>query len=292
VHPVTSKLVKKAYIAVLAGSSLVDIATMFNDAGAYGLNGKPWTASTVSLFLRKPRNAGLREHRGEIVGTGTWPPLVDEKTWKAAQGILNAPGRAPGRRTVRRHLLTGVLHCGKPGCGGYLSGYKNAKQKVFAYRCKECFGVAVRAEHVVPYVYGLISTRLAKPDAVDLLKAEIHDAAEAEALRTETNTLLARLNEIADERADGLLDGQQAKRATARVKEKLAVLERRQQDQERLRVFEGLPLGKPEVADAIERLTPDRFRAIVDVLCTITVLPVGKGSRIFNPARIHPEPKQ
>ena len=46
--------------------------------------------------------------------------------------------------------------------------------------------------------------RLAKPDATDLLRAELHDAAEAEALRSKRH-LLARLNNIADERADGLL---------------------------------------------------------------------------------------
>jgi hypothetical protein len=37
---------------------------------------------------------------------------------------------------------------------------------------------------------------------------------------------------------------------------------------------------------------PDRFRAVVDVLCTVTVLPVGKGSHVFNPDRVHTEPKQ
>ena len=121
--PHTAPLVKQAYAAILAGSSLKDIARIFNDAGAHGLNGKPWTPSTVSLFLRAPRNAGLRSHNREIVGKGTWPALVDESTWRAAQSKLNAPGRAAaGRKSVRRHRLTGVLQCGKPGCGGYMFG--------------------------------------------------------------------------------------------------------------------------------------------------------------------------
>src|SRR5439155_18073394 len=112
----------------------------------------PWSASTVSLFLRAPRNASLRAHNGEIVGKGTWPALVDESTWKAAQSVLNAPGRAPGRKSVRRHPLTGVLRCGKQGCGGYLSGMWTT-QKTITYCCKSCHGVSVRAEHVVPLVY-------------------------------------------------------------------------------------------------------------------------------------------
>ncbi|WP_246216783.1 recombinase family protein [Mycobacterium botniense] len=50
-----------------------DIGRVLNDAGAFGLNGKPWSAKTVSLFLRSPRNAGLRSHTrldkyGKVIG--------------------------------------------------------------------------------------------------------------------------------------------------------------------------------------------------------------------------------
>ncbi len=51
---------RKAYRQILAGASLNDVAGMFNESGHYGLNGRLWTASTVSLFLRAARNAGLR----------------------------------------------------------------------------------------------------------------------------------------------------------------------------------------------------------------------------------------
>ena len=278
--PVTAPLVKQSYAAILSGGSISDIAREWNAAGAYGLTGKPWSASTVSLFLRKPRNAGLRSYDGEIIGKAAWPPLVDEETWRAAHSVLNAPGRAPGRKTVRKHLLTGVLRCGKPGCGGYLSGMwamqptggKPGRPKVgekprpseqvahsITYSCKQCRGVSIRAEHVEPLLYQLVSGRLAMPDAVDLLKAELHDTAEAEALRGERATLLARLDEIADERADGLLTGKQARRATERITEKLAGIEARQQDQDRLRVFDGLPLGTPRSARRCGRCPPTAY---------------------------------
>lgn len=308
-EPKTAPLVAQAYRAALAGSSLNDIASLFNDAGAHGLTGRPWSASTVSLFLRAPRNAGLRAHKGEIVGPGTWPALVEESTWRATQSVLNSDGRKPGRKTVKRHLLTGVLACGKPRCGGHLSGQwamqptggKSGRPKAgqtkephsgqvahsIVYGCKSCRGVSIRAEHIEPRLYLLVAGRLAEDDARDLLNGELHDPAEAEALRTEINTLLSRLDEIADERADGLLTGAQAQRATARIQENLDGIERRQHDQERLRVFDGIPLGRPEAADAVTKLSPDRFRAVLDVLCTVTIAPVGKGGRKFNPDRIH-----
>jgi DNA invertase Pin-like site-specific DNA recombinase len=316
IDPQTAELVKDAYAAVLASPtlSLNDIAKIFNDVKAFGLNGKPWTASTVSLFLRSPRNCGLRAHNDELVyGTGgvpvkgTWPALVDEKTWKAAQTVLNAPGRAPGRKTVRKHPLTGVMRCGKPGCDGYLAGNwvmqptggKSGRRRAgqppapsgqvkhsITYACRTCHGVSIRAEHVVPLLYGIVGGRLAMEDAVDLLKAEIHDEAEAERIRVELNALRTELRNIGVERGQRLLTGEQAKIASDLISEDIAKLERRQQDQERLRVFEGIPLGTPQAVDAVKRLTDDRFRAVVDVLATVTVTPVGKSGHVFDPERV------
>ena len=110
--PHTAPLVKQAYAAVLAGASLADVCRMWNDAAATTPHGNPWTAQAVSAFLRKPRNCGLRAHNGEIVvrtaegpdGTtvtetvrGTWPPLIDEPTWRAAQTVLDGAQRPPTR---------------------------------------------------------------------------------------------------------------------------------------------------------------------------------------------------
>jgi DNA invertase Pin-like site-specific DNA recombinase len=291
--PVTAPLVKAAYSAVLAGSSLGDICRTWNEAGALTLNGKPWVHAQVSNFLRKPRNAGLRAHNGEVIGQGTWPPLVDESTWRAAQAVLNNPSRKPGRKTVRKHLLTGVLGCGnltpKHGdgpCGHYLSGHITLDNKL-AYNCKKCRGVSIRAEHVEPLLYDLVIGRLSMPDAADLLKAEIHDQAEAEAVRDELNTLYQELEQVGIERGQRLLTGQQAATATAIIQADIAKLEARQQDAERIRIFDGLQLGTPEVELGIRALSPDRFRAVLSVLAEITVAPVGKGHKVFNPERVH-----
>ncbi len=94
VDPTQAELVGKAYQDILAGGSISDIAREWNALGQYGLNGKPWSPGTLSLYLRSPRNAGLRAHNDVIVGAGTWEPLVSEDVWRAAQAVLNAP---PGR---------------------------------------------------------------------------------------------------------------------------------------------------------------------------------------------------
>ena len=122
-------------------------------------------------------------------------------------------------------------------------------------------------------------------DAVDLLKTELHDEAEAEQLRGRSRhsgpgwTRSPTYAPTATHRA-------QAKRATDRIAERLGAIERREQDTERLRVFDGIPLGTREVADAVSRLSPDRLRAVLDVLMPVTVMPVGKGGHVFNPERV------
>jgi DNA invertase Pin-like site-specific DNA recombinase len=290
--PQTAPLVKQAYADILAGASLTEICRRWNAAGAHTINGKLWSATVLTKFLRKPRNAGLRTYkdarygptdRDSIAGNGNWPALVDESTFWAVQAVLDAPSRAPGRKAVRRHLLTGVAECGK--CGHHLAGSYRTDGRI-VYVCKACHGVSILAENVEPLVYRIVAGRLAMPDAVDLLKAEQHDTAEAELLRTQRATLLAELDNIGVERAEGLLTGKQAKIATDRINEKLGIIERRQHDQERLRVFDGIPLGKPEVANAVSQLSPDRFRAVLDVLATVVVAPVGKSGKIFNPERV------
>lgn len=286
--PTTAPLVKQAYAAVLAGSTLNDVARLFNDAGAHGLNGQPWTASRVSLFMRAPRNAGLRAHNDEIVFDtkgvpvkGTWPAIVEQSTWNSAMAVMEDPRRKPGRKSVKRHLLTGVLTCGK--CGHHMAGGSQTKQGTRVYSCPGCRGVSIRAEQVEPLMYKIVAGRLAMPDAVDLLKADVHDEAEAERIRVELAGLYADVQNIGLERAKRLLTGEQAAIATAYLTDEIEALERRQQDDERLRVFEDIPLGTPAVFDAITALPPGRYRAVIDVLMTITIAPVGKGGYLVDP---------
>jgi DNA invertase Pin-like site-specific DNA recombinase len=304
--PVTAPLVEQAYKKLLTGAKLGDICALFNDAGAYGLTGKPWTVSTVSLFLRAPRNAGLRSHTHvengkpvtDLVGKGTWPALVSERTWKAVQDKLNAPGRAPGKKSVRQHPLTGVLRCGKEGCDGSLSGNwvmqatGGPRAHSITYACKKCRGVSIRAEHVVPLLYKLVGNRLAADDAEDMLHDIGLDEADAEAIRTELTALYDELQQIGVERGQRLLTGQQAKDATDVINADIAKLERRQQDQEMLQVFEGIPLGTPEAHGAVLDLSPDRYRAVINVLMDPVVMPVGKGGHVFDTGRLVPNPKR
>jgi hypothetical protein len=174
--------------------------------------------------------------------------------------------------------------CGKEGCDGGLSGTHTIDKKI-TYACKSCRVVSIRAQHVEPLPLGTLITRLARSDAEKLLRKKVYNPAEAEQLRTEQAVLLSRLDEIADERADGLLTGPAGPTRHRTNPGNLDALTKRQQDQERLRVFDGIPLGTDEVAEKVEALSPDRLRVVIDLLMTVTVEPVAKGGHVFDPNR-------
>lgn len=286
--PVAAPLVRDGYAAIVAGSSLREVAELWNEAGAFGRAGKPWNEALVSQFLRKPRNAALREYDGGILDgvKGTWPPLVDESLWRAAQQSLDRrPGGGRGtRRSVQMHPLTNVMTCGK--CEGRLSGGRSAQRDVL-YICKGCHGVSIRSAHVYPLLLRVIGGRLAKDDAADLLKAEQIDPAEAQRMTDMKAGLYARLDEFALERAQGLMSGRQLQVASESVRQQIAEIEQRERDAERVRVLDGIPLGTPEAVAAVAELAPDRLRAVVALLCEqVRVAVTGKGGHVFKPDRV------
>ncbi|MCV7179546.1 recombinase family protein [Mycolicibacterium sphagni] len=299
------KLIQAGYLAVVNDRmTITEVADMWNqDGNPKTPSGKEWAPSLVSQFLRNPRNAGLRTHNGVIVMDkdgkpvkATWPPLVDEDLWRAAQTQMNSRPGATQRRTVQRHLLTGVMLCGntelnekqkkrlgRDWCRGTLSGHHIAGHKI-AYACKQCRGVAVRAEHVEPLILNGLVARLSRPDAVKLLRKKLYNPAEAKKLDTDEAILRAKLVQLGRDFASAPPEFTQA--AISDVNDKLDAIERKRQDQERLRVLDGIPLGTDQVRDVVEGLSPVRVRSILRLLWTITVEPVGKGSHVFNPDRI------
>ncbi|OOK79031.1 recombinase family protein [Mycobacterium kansasii] len=283
-HPVESELVRKGYETILGGGSLSGLAREWNAKGFYGRNGKPWTASTLGLFMRKPRNAGLRAHNDVIVGPGSWPPLVDESTWRATQALLDDPARKPGPKTVRKHFLTGVLRCGKCEDGGRIGGYQGPRGQE-RYRCWKCLGVAISKPETDDYIRGLVAARLAREDAKQLLIDQ--EAPDLDRLTSEANTLRARIDELAVAFADGDLTAGQVRTATQRLQAKLTAAESRMASASAKLVFTDVPLGTERVHAAFARMDLDRQRAIVNTVLTGTVMPVGKRGRVpFDPERI------
>lgn len=144
VIPEQAEAVRWAAEQVLSGWSLANIAAALRERGLRGAHGGTITPGGVRSMVTNPTVAGYRVHRGEIVGRGIWPAILDESTWQAVRAKLAAPRQVRrvdggtydvgaahnGNSTGRRYLLTG----GTTVCGvcaaplvGTLKQLRNSK---------------------------------------------------------------------------------------------------------------------------------------------------------------------
>jgi len=318
-NPDTAPYVVEAYRRILRGDSLWTTCHYLNDHDALTeswtkrrdengvvvipdperpqraemvLTRSRWNAASLSVFLRKARNAGLREHNGALIYDeqgqpvlGTWPALVDRDLFDAVQAVLNRPERKPGRRTTNKHLLTGAIVCGV--CGATLRAYQDGygKQK---YRCAPdsgCGKLSVLGEPMEQIARDLVVRRLSRKDAVKLLRTVKADAAKTAELDERRAVLLAKAEEFGDKLVDASPANAKAYgRALDRIDAELAEIEAAHGDEDRRQLLDGAPLGKGKAEvekfiDGIIETSPDRFRAILTLIAEVKVEPVGKGGR-------------
>jgi site-specific DNA recombinase len=108
-RPSEADEIRAAAGRVLAGASLRSIAVDWNKR-VPSVSGALWDHARVKKILCSPRIAGLREHRGEIVGPAKWPAIIDADDHARVKAILTRPGPV----AVRSYLLTGWVYC---ACG-------------------------------------------------------------------------------------------------------------------------------------------------------------------------------
>lgn len=140
---------------------------------------------------------------------------MSEETWRAVHGILEDPARKPPRGV--RALLGGVALC---PCSNVVTGMPNhVTQRI--HRCQPPTRnrawadgqVARQAEPVEDFIEKLIIARLSRDDAADLV-AIPKGGPDVGALREESTAIRANLEEMAADRALGLITRAQMLAAT------------------------------------------------------------------------------
>jgi hypothetical protein len=151
--PDEADAIRDAARRVLAGEGITSIARLWNAKGYRRPRGATaWNATTLRNVLTSPRNAGLVQHRGDIVGEAQWEPIVDRATYERVVATLNDPARRVGPR--RRSTFTGVFVCGI--CGQKLS--RNSSKGRVVWTCKtapgtdRCGKLGITADLVEPVI--------------------------------------------------------------------------------------------------------------------------------------------
>jgi site-specific DNA recombinase len=243
-----------------------------------------WSRVTVRHIALRERNAGLRRHQGKVIGKGDWEPIFDIDTHERLRALLTDPARKVTTGSAYRYLLTGIAKCGKCGRGVRLLISHNNGRARRSYVCGHCHGISRNMESVDRLITGLVTRRLAKPDA-----KELFISAPDPALVTEAEVLRAKLNLVADQFTADEIDGEQLRRITATLRPRLKEIEAKL----RPVVVDLEDLVSPDIAERWENIPLARRRAVVDFLLDITLLTRGKDApRRFDPNSVRAEWKR
>ncbi|HVM27561.1 MAG TPA: recombinase family protein, partial [Mycobacteriales bacterium] len=155
--PDEAEVVRDIFERRAKGQSATSIAAELAMRGLVTAAGKFWTPSAVSKLISRPGYAGLREYKGNIIGATSYPPLVEESLWRAANG--EAARSSPGTN-ARRWLLSGLAVCGK--CGAPMAGTAATN----SYRCNSARGGCGNTKIKSAWLEGpVVSVLLARMEA-------------------------------------------------------------------------------------------------------------------------------
>ncbi|WP_447646762.1 recombinase family protein [Nocardioides zeae] len=130
-------LIRDAADQVLAGVAIRAIARSWNESGSTTTTGKPWTLHGPRRVLLRPRNAGLMEHRGEVIGEAEWPAILEAEKWRAVVRLLEDPSRRTNNtNSAVRWLGSGLFRCGVCGEGSAPTARVRASRPTAAARVR------------------------------------------------------------------------------------------------------------------------------------------------------------
>lgn len=282
VRPEEAAEVVKATESVLAGVSLRAVARDLNARGVLTSTGKTWGPPDVRRLILRPRNAGLMEHRGEVVGTACWPAIVPEDTWRATRALVTDPSRTTTTGSARRWLGGGLYVCGVCGERVRASTSGNGGTMSPAYRCtggrntnfSSGQHVSREASSLDAYVTAVLIERLSRPDAAALGAASAARSDTTD-LHVERLSVQARLDELVDLYGSGGITGAQLQRGSDSLRQRLDALDEQLAAAASTSALTGVT--GPGAADVWPTLDLGRQRAILDTVMTVTLHRSRKG---------------
>lgn len=269
-------VIRESAEAILAGASARSIAADLNLRKLYTSTGARWEGGSLVRMLKRPRNAGILQHRGEEAGPSKWDAALDEPTWRSLCDVLADPSRVPAASNVRKYLGSGIYLCGV--CGEALTSFVKGKGAPTKYKCRKNNCVQRDLILLDRWVQAHLVKRLKRLDAADLFAGRQEDPVDVRSAQEELRAARKDLDDLAAEFGAGAIDMQEWRvaRASARArKEKAeAVLATAVQ----VNPAVGL-LGAEDVEAAWRALDLSRQRAVIDWAMTVRVLPAKSGRR-------------
>lgn len=275
---------QRAHINDEVGESLNSIAADLEQRGVPTATLVPWSGRSVGSVISKASVAGLRSHKGEIVGAAVWDAIIPRARWEEI--CLRLAQRAGTTDLTLQRWLNGVLRCSR--CGRMLEGsHGNGGPRYWCATPRGgCGKIAAKASFVEDEVERQVLDLLSRPKILHRLQrlatTEVSDQARQELAEDE-----AQLKELA---------GMWAKREItfAEYTEARGIIEKRVKESRALIVSATPRILRGLLADDVhagwERLTPaDKREVVLALIPGYDVLPHDRSyGNKFNPGRLVP----
>jgi site-specific DNA recombinase len=286
-----ARIIRQMVARYLAGESTRSLAGWLQESGVSTVSGKPWITTSVKQILTSERIAGLRRHRGEVVGPAAWPAIISEDEHRRALAVQQQRTVA-GRRAPRRYLLSGMLRCGK--CGSML--YSAARQTTRRYVCLSgpdhggCGKLTVVAPPVEELIAHGVLYRLDTTELSDTLAGRAAADDSLTALSTQIADDTAQLEELATAYGNKDVTMREWLDAKKPIEARIAKAQRELARATHSGAIQGLVGQGAVLASSWDTLNLDRQAQIVrTVLDHAVIAPVGSsGPRKMDPNRVQP----
>lgn len=275
----------------LAGEALTSLVRWLDSEGIATTTGRPWRVSSLRTTMLSPRVAGLREHRGEVVGEATWPAIIPVEQRNRLLALAERR-RITNRRTARRYLLSGMLRCG--GCKQRL--FSAARDDTRRYVCSSspdhgrgCGKVTITAERVEELIARAVLMRLDSPDLAAAMAGQAAADERHAALVLERDAVQAQLDDLTDAFAQRLIKMPEWLRAKEPLDAQRDRLEQQLRQLSGNRVLAEVAGQGASLSATWAELPLSRQNAIVSsVLDHAIVQSATPGVRGFDPSRVVP----
>lgn len=282
-EPLEADAIREAAEGVLAGTlSLRAVARRWNAAGHLTRLGHAWTPLGVKRVLTNPRIAAVPHYRFELLPgvEARWPAIVEPDVWRGVCAVLADPGRRTSPPPDRRYLLSWLARCGI--CGAPMqTGATYAKVRTL--KCSAARHLERAAEPIEDWVRDVTIARLSRKDAAPALVPPRPDLGP---LRVRVRALEEQRLELA-RRTDLALDFAAVRDAA--LLEELREVEAQLEEAGRgslLAKYAGLTL------DGWRGLDVSIRRGVINELMTVTILPAGRGARVFRGESVRLDPRR
>ncbi|MFF8679474.1 recombinase family protein [Streptomyces sp. NPDC015237] len=269
-------VIREAAEAILAGASSRSIAADLNLRQLYTSTGARWEGGTLVRMLKRPRNAGILEHRGEEAGTATWEGALDEPTWRSLLDIFADPSRVRTAHNVRKYLGSGIYLCGV--CAEPITSFMKRRGEPKKYKCRKNSCVTRDLVLLDKWVQSHLVKRLQRPDAADLFASREEDPVDVRGAQADLRAARKDLDDLAAEFGAGQIDMQEWRVARASARARKEAAEAVLATAVQVNPVVGL-LGAGDIEATWKGLDLSRQRTIIDWAMTVRVLPVTTGRR-------------